>query len=262
MLHGRPELAQLLDVQWVEEQLGVPLEWYEGPSLDHPQIAFGLALGCFPLGRHDQYAFDLAGSLKPRLSLWQLFPWREAALQAALLACMAAFLVYRLCILDGSCATAQAHNTEHVWMESVPEVELEKQKRELQQKVTAVKKFLDSRIIWTSYGRELAASLPDSVFLTSFQGVSELGTGGSKQGQAKPKKSLVLRGAVSIPRDGLIPREIDRFLNTLRAHSMLKRDFPVVELADLKQPQETGGETSFAFFTVVCLPKNGKGSRQ
>ena len=255
MLHGRPELAQLLDVPWMEEQLGVPLEWFKGPSLDDSQIAFGLALGCFD---HDQYAFDLAGSLKPRLSLRQLFPWREAALQAALLACMAVFLVYRLCILDGACAVAQAHNTQHTWMESVPEVELEKQKRELQQKVTAVKKFLDGRITWTSYGRELAASLPDNVFLTSFQGVCELGTGGGKQGQAKPKKSLVLRGAVSIPQDGLMPLEIDRFLNTLRAHPMLKRDFPVVELTDLKQPRETGDETSFASFTVVCLPKNGK----
>ena len=257
MLHGRPELAQLLDLQWVEEQLGVPMEWFEGPSLDASQVAFGLAVGCFS---HDQYAFDLAGSLKPRLSLWQWVPWREAALQTVLLACMAMFLLYRLCVLDGSYAAAQAHNTEYTWMGSVPEAELEKQKMELQQKVTAVKKFVDSRITWTSYGRELAASLPPNVFLTSFQGVSELGGGGKGKGSAKPKRSLVLRGAVSVPQDGLVPREIDRFLNTLREHPVLKRDFPLVELADLKQTHEAGDETSFAFFTVMCLPKARKGT--
>jgi len=257
MLHGRAELAQLLDVQWVEKQLGVPMEWFEGPSLDASQVAFGLAVGCF---NHDKYAFDLAGSLKPRLSLWRLFPWREATLQTVLLACMAMFLVYRLYVLDGSYAVAQAHNTAYTWMESVPETELEKQKAELQQKVTAVKKFLGSRITWTSYGRELAESLPPNVFLTSFHGTCELGAGGKKKGVAKPQKSLVLRGAVSVPQDGLIPREIDRFLNTLREHPVLKRDFPVVELADLKQTHETGDDNSFAFFTVTCLPKARKGA--
>jgi hypothetical protein len=69
---------------------------------------------------------------------------------------------------------------------------------------------------------------------------------------------MVLRGAVSLGKDGSVPEEIDRVLNTLREHPRLKDDFPVVELADLKQVQHTGSETPLAAFTVVCLPKAKK----
>lgn len=257
MLHGRPDLARLLDVDWLEEQMGVPIKWFEGPALDDSEVASGLALGCL---RDNESAFDLSRSLKPRASLWELFPLREAVLQAAVLLCMAVLFGMRYGSLNRSYLAAQAQNAQHPWMASLQTAQLEKEKRELQQKVGAIQRFLDSRISWTSYARDLGGCLPANAFLTSFQGVSELASGSKKGAAAKPKKSLVLRGAASIPQDGSMPHEIDRFLDTLREHPLLKRDFPMVELADLKQSRHASDGTAVALFTVMCLPKGGKGT--
>jgi len=254
MLHGRPDLARLVEVDWVQEQVRVELKWLAGPPLDGDEAAFGLALGC--LSQHET-AFDLARSLKPRVSLGALFPWREAVLQAALLVCMALFLANRLASVNDRYVTVQTQNAQRSWMAGLEDAQLQREKQELTQKVVAIRKFLDSRIAWTSYGRDLAASLPPNVFLTSFKGDCELQSSGRKRGSAKPKKSLVLRGAVAVYEDGLVPHEIDRFLDTLRGHPTLKRDFPVVELAGLKQSQRMGNDTPVAYFTVICLPKAG-----
>jgi hypothetical protein len=132
---------------------------------------------------------------------------------------------------------------------------LENQRSTLKQQVAGVQAFLRDRVIWTALERELAAGLPDNVYLTSFQGAAALGTNGKGR---KGNSSLVLRGAVSIPQNGLIPLEIDRLLNTLRENALLKRDFPVVELAALKRLNGSGNNKSTAMFTVVCLPKGAK----
>jgi hypothetical protein len=257
IVHGRPDLPRLLGADWVQQEMGARVKWCDGPALDDSQVAFGLALGClrdFPL------AFDLARSLKPRASLQDVFPLRQAVLQAALLVGMTVLLATRSASLNDSYLGAQAENAQHPWMASLQTSQLGREKTQLLQKVAAVHRFLNTRITWTCYGRELAACLPAHAFLTSFQGVSELGLGGTQAGKAKPKKSLVLHGAASIPQDGSMPREIDRFLDRLREHPKLKRDFPVVELAGLKQARRTGDDTPVAFFTVVCVPKTAKGT--
>lgn len=259
MLHGRPDLARLLDVDWLQQEMGAPVKWFDEPSLDDSQVAFGLALGCL---RNNQSAFDLSRSLKPRATFREVFPLREAVLQAALLACMALLLLARSGNLNHSYLAARAENARHPWMASLQISQLQNENNQLQQRVGAVQRFLDSRITWTSYGRDLAECLPANAFLTSFQGVSELGASGKKKRAVKPKKSLVLHCAASIPQDGSMPQEIDRFLDTLRENPMLKRDFPVVELAGLKQSQRIGDDTAVAFFTVVCVPKSGKGTKK
>lgn len=259
IVHGRPDLARLLDVDWVQQEMGAPLRWCDGPSLDDSQVAFGLALGCL---RDNHNAFDLARSRKSRPSFAEVFPLRQTVLQAALLACTAVLLAVRCGSLSESYRAVQAENARHPWVASLQTSQLEKEKGQLQQRVAAVRRFLDTRIVWTSYGRSLAACLPAQAFLTSFQGVSEFASGGQGGGKAKPKKSLVLHVAASIPRDGSMPQEIDRFLDTLREHPLLKRDFPVVELAGLKQAQRTGDDSPVAFFTVVCVPKAAQGTPQ
>jgi len=256
VVHGRPDLPRLLDTGWLEKQVGVPVDWVPDPPLASSQVAFGLAIGCL---NRDQRAFDLSHSLKPQASLWELFPLREAALQVGLILCMAVLLAGHYLTLSDSYAAIQAESSKHHWMESMQEPQLVKERDELNQKVAAVRKFLDTRITWTSYQRDLAACLPDNVFLTSLQGVSELEQGGNKASKGKPKKSLVIRASVVISKDGLVPQEVDRFLNTLRNHPALKRDFPVVELTDLKQLEGTDDGPAIATFTVVCLPKSAKG---
>ncbi len=254
MVHGRSALARLVDVSWIQQQMGVPLEWFEGPSLCGSQVAFGLALGCL---RCDPRSFDLARSLKPRASLWELFPWREVALQTVLLLLMAVFLYDRWRSLDRTYLAVRLQNAQRPWVASAREADLMDEKKRLGQKVAAVQEFLGTRMIWSSYERDLAECLPPEVSFSSFAGVYELKLSGKKKGYAKPKKELVLRGASPITRAGLVPPEIDDFLDTLRGHPMLQRDFPVVELADLKQVQRRTTEIPRVMFTVICLPHSG-----
>ncbi len=251
MIHGRGDLRRLLDLAEMRQQLGADIDWIDGPSLDRGQIAYGLALGT---GLESETAFDLAKTMKPKTTLWELFPFREAAVQAALLMIMACFMIYRMQHVNRQYADIASEN-RRAMDARMTQAELEKQRKTLKQQVAGVQAFLQGRVIWTALERELAAGLPDNVYLTSFHGAAALGANGKA---AKGNSSLVLRGAVSIPQNGLIPLEIDRLLNTLRENATLKRDFPLVELAALKRFHDASNNTSTAMFTVVCLPKGAK----
>ena len=257
IIHGRSNLARLLDDTWMRDSLAADVEWISTPAFNPADIAKGVALGCVGEAEH---TFDLAGTMKPKVTLWDLFPVREFVVQMALLLVLTLVLWNRAHTIEREYVAAAQENARQMET-SLSRAALEKEKDSLQQRVSAVGRFLGNRILWTSYERRLAAQLPETVYLTSFQGVAEMSSGGKRRrGRAAAKKSLVLRGAVSIPQDGLIPHEIDRLLNMLRDDELLDRDFPNIELAALKQLQNTGDNNATAMFTVLCLPK-AKGKR-
>jgi hypothetical protein len=257
MLHGRSDLARLVDVDWLREQLGVPVRWFDGPVLSSAETALGSALGCWSL---DQREFDLSRSFKPPVSLRDIVPWRQVAAQLALLLSMAMFLLTRYSGLQESYAALQVQNTENPRTATMQEAQLIQEKNELEQKVAAVQKFLGTRILWTPYGRQLAECLPPNAYLTSFHATCEMETADQKRGQTQPKQSLVVQGVVLLRQKGLMPQEIDLLLDKLRSSPLLKRDFPVVELAALKPGPSLADETPTASFTVLCLPKNSGAS--
>jgi hypothetical protein len=253
MLHGRSDLMRLVDMEWMQQQLKVPIRWCEGPALGSAEIAFGASLGGWS---PEQEVLDLSRSLKPRPSLRELIPWRQVIAQAVLLVCMTLFLLNRYSSLQESYAALQVRNAENRRTASMQKAELEKEKGELAQKAAAVQKFLGTRVLWTTHERQLAGCLPANALLTSFQGTAESEAAGPQRGQGKSKKSLVLQGTVLLRQKGLMPREIDFFLEKLRTDPILRRDFPVVELAALKPAQGLANEAPAASFTVLCLPKN------
>jgi hypothetical protein len=252
MVHGRVDLRDRQDLPEFSQQIGSRVLWSDAPGLDNSTVAFGLALGGLDQNTN---AFDLAQTLKPRPSLWEIFPWGELALEGALLACMGFLLTSHSLNLNESYRAVQAENLRRDWLASTQEPQLQKEKKELQQKVGAMHKFLATRILWSSYTHDIPARLPDDAVLSSFQGLSELEFVGKKEGGVKPKKSLVLRGAAPIPKGGSMPPAIDGFIDSLRGHPLLKRDFPLVELADIKWFQPSLGVKPVARFTVACLPK-------
>ncbi|MHC4398929.1 MAG: hypothetical protein ACYTG0_04540 [Planctomycetota bacterium] len=260
IIHGRPDLLRLVEIDWVEEQVGSPVEWFDGPPLDRAQTAFGVAMGCFQ--KEEGHTFDLAHAMKPRPSFWEIIPWRDVVLQTAMLLFLGLFLLDRCRVVNEEHSAIQTQNAEYLWLDSATDADLQKEKQDLTQKVASMRQFLDGRINWTAYERELAAALPESVYLTSFQGECQLKAGGGSKVKGKPKKSLVLRGAVPIPEDGLMPGEIDVLLNTLRAHPMLKQDFPQVEMTDLAQGKGAREEAPTVSFTVVCTPRGAKKGAQ
>jgi hypothetical protein len=253
LVHGGAELRGQADLEALEQQIGVPIQWHDGPALDNSSIALGCALGCLkPNGQ----AFDLARSIKPRETLWELFPWGEVALQVAVVICLGLFLLNYSQELSETYAAVRAETARRDWLAPLAEQQLGKEKMELEQRVDAIRKFLSTRIVWTAYTHDIPSRLPADATLNSFQGLCELEKKGKKDEKStKPKKSLTMRIGAPIAKDGSAPKEIDGFLDSLRGHSLLKRDFPLVELADIKWFQPFAGAQASAFFTVVCLPK-------
>jgi hypothetical protein len=255
VVHGRSDLKESLGGEFFTQELGVRLDAHSGPELDDGQIAFGLALGCL---KQEQKAFDLARTLKPRASLWEIFPLGETAFQGALMVCMGLMLWVHGENLASRCESVQTENRKHQCL-MLPQEQLEKEKKDLKQRVEAVRGFLASRILWTSYTHDIPARLPANALLNSMQGICELEIAGKKKESASQlKKSFVMRATAPISSNGSMPREIDDFLNSLRGNPLLKRDFPIVELADIKRFQLFTGSQPMANFTVVCLPKSDK----
>lgn len=255
MIHGRPELRNQLKFEDLQEDIGVPTSWLNGPALDDSAIAYGLALGCV----NQTESFDLARSLKPRRSLWELFPWSETAMQAVLLLCMGLFLEDRSASARHSYGAVKNKIAEHVWMDGVTEPLLQKEKKELEAKVEAIKRFMGTRVLWTTYTHDIPTRLPANATINGFEGISDLEIlGKKKESGVKLKKSFLLRLAAPIKNDGTMPSDIDDFLNQLREHPLLKKDFPLVELVDLKWYQPFVGAKPTAFFTVICLPNVNK----
>jgi hypothetical protein len=62
-----------------------------------------------------------------------------------------------------------------------------------------------------------------------------------------------MRGVTKFDAGVVAPQEIEAFLESLRNVELLKRDFPKVQLAEIKWRRE--GESEIAMFTVVALPK-------
>jgi hypothetical protein len=258
-IHGRSDLGNVLDFEWLVDEIGTRVQWLDEPGLNDSAMAYGLALGC--LTEYD-HAFDLARSSKPTPSVWELVPWGEMAIQAALLIWMGVFLGQRSQRLTDSYRRASEQNARHTWAVALSQGQLEADKKDLEQKVSAVRKFLESRVVWSSYTRDIATRLPPRAALTSFQGTSELSAGSEKKlGAPISKKSLVIRGAAPTRDGGSTPPEVDEFLDSLRGHPLLKRDFPLVELADLKQSASSSQAAATTSFSVICQPNISKAKK-
>jgi hypothetical protein len=73
-----------------------------------------------------------------------------------------------------------------------------------------------------------------------------------KQGR-RVKQSLTMRGVTKFNKGVVAPEEIEVFLESLRNVELLQRDFPKVQLAEIKWRRE--GDSEIAMFTVVAMPK-------
>ncbi len=252
LVHGRKDLAAQVDLESLEAQLGARIQWHEEPGFDSGAIAYGVALGCVQMKPRD---FDLARSLKQRESIWEIFPWAELAMQLVVIVCLALFLFNRRQELNTKYAAVRSETEGRHWMTSMSDPQLVKEKQDLEQRVEAIRKFLATRVVWTEYTHDIPEKLPENARLNSFHGICELEKKARKDVSIKPKKTFTMRIGVPIASDGAVPKEVDGFLDALRDHALLKRDFPLVELADIKWFQPFIGAQPTAFFTVVCLPK-------
>jgi hypothetical protein len=247
--HGREDLREGLTSEAFIEKVGMPVVWCAEPELCGGEIAFGLALGC--LGDQSSEVIDLSKSMTPKPSIWQIFPWGDLSVQIAIVLCMALFLFGHSRHARNAVIPVHAELAKRTWARNKSQADLVKEQRELTAKVDAIKSFVGSRILWSEYTHDVSERLPLDAKLSMFQGMAEL-----EGGKGKPKKMFLMRGETPVDDDGAMPIDIDDFLSSLRSDPLLKRDFPEVEVTDIKTTQPTQKtDTATAIFTVLCLPK-------
>jgi hypothetical protein len=247
MIHGGSEFHDRFRDEAFVKEVGARIICCDGPKFDAAEVAFGSALGCL---KQEPRSFDLSRSLKPRPSLMDIFPWGELALQAAMVGCVALSLFAQSMSLSDARAGAQAENARHKCLASSTRAELAKERKDLSAKVDAVREFLANRILWTEYTQDIPARMPTNATLTAFRGIVDT----SKSSKGGLKKQLMLGGSAPIAEDGRTPHEIDEFLTALRNDPLLKRDFPLVNLADIRRIQLLSEMQPSANFTVLCTP--------
>jgi hypothetical protein len=244
LIHGRPDLGPLAEVAEAEALPGVKALRHDLPGLDEGSIAAGLAEGPGP----GVAAFNLVRSLGRGMSILDIFPWGQAILQMILLVAATLFAHHRLTEARVDARAAREEDARYAWAAKVPTEKLQEEKKDLEQRAEALRTFLSSRVLWTAHVRDMAARLDPAIVLTSFQGVAEL-----DGGKAKAKKSLLLKLSAPIQKAGVMPREISGFLRALRDDPLLKRDFPEIEMGDLRW-SSVGGSRPMATFSVTCQP--------
>ena len=249
LIHGRPDLGGLAEEVDASPALqGVRVLRHEGPGLDVAAVAAGLTLSPRP----GVESFNLVRSLEGRSSFRNLFPWGQAVFQAAVLIMATFWLFARLRDHRAGAEVIRVEDSKYPWAAQISAETLRAEKQKLEKRVVAIRAFVETRINWTSYTHDLADRLPTDLTLTAFHGQYDLEAIGEKA-VGKDKKILTLRLNAPIPRTGAMPREIDEFLQILRADPLLKRDFPKVELADLAWKQDSANQAKVDF-RVVCQP--------
>lgn len=256
MIHGRPDLQERLRQEHFPTEIGTRVLWYEGPGLDEVAMARGLAMGC---AVSDAPGFDLSRTLKARASIREIFPWGDLAFTGILVGAMGLVMGSHAVKLDESYAVEKARSSRYKCA-SANIKELDKQAKDMATRIDAVRKFLETRMLWTSYTRDIQEQLPAATILNSFDGQCELATSSKKGAANAAKKSLMLRATVPIAQDGSTPREVDAFLTALRNSALLKKNFASVELTDLKRIQSRGNDSPQAVLTVIALPKTKGGA--
>jgi hypothetical protein len=250
VVHGRPDLHERLKTEQFASKIETRVLWRDGPEFDDKAIAFGLALGC--LGPTAQ-AFDLSRTLKPLPSLWEIFPWWDLAFAGSLVALMGLALGAHSVKLNDSCAVAQAQRSRYKCLSSIEPDRLEQETQALAKRTDAVRKFLETRILWSNYTADVTARLPPAATLDALDGHCLLDTGGRGSGA---KQSFAVGVRVPLAGNGSAPREIDTFLAALRNDPVLQHDFGSAELTGIKQAgSQDKRQAAAAAFGVICLPK-------
>jgi hypothetical protein len=251
IVHGRPELALTQDPEVFRTRTGARLIRCSKPDYDLAAAALGVALAN-PLA--DETGHDLARDLKPAISIREIFPWGELALQGVLLGAVSLFLIGTVAEASSRLKAVDTQLRSFAWLKKDDQAKLDADKNALQEALKVVEAFEGKRVRWSAVLRTVAAAAPESTTITGLTGEAELETA-AKGAPAKSKKQLIVNFSTPMAEDGSVPPEIDGFLTALRADPMLKRHFPLIEIPGLKANSGRAGKQPFASYSVVCLPK-------
>jgi hypothetical protein len=242
MIHGRADLHERFQKEGLPTEIGTRVIWCEGPALDGAATAFGLALGCLS---PDIKAFDLSRSLKARPPIKEIFPWKELGFAAGLIGCMGVVLGAHSMKLQESYVALRGENSQRVCLGSAEPDRLEREKNAMENKLGAVRNFLESRMSWAAYTRDISARLPVNAAISGFSGGSPLNDKG------KAAYYFQLRGAAPLSKKGEVPGDVVDFLGAIPNDPLWKRDFASI-VTDIKLPLNDKKELTQVEFTINC----------
>jgi hypothetical protein len=248
IIHGRLELHERLQQEQLPSEIGTRVIWHAEPALDGVTHAYGLALGCL---MQELKAFDLSRHLKARAPIMEIFPWGELGFAAAMMGIVAAVLVSQSMKLSRTYMSLKTANSQHVCLVGQNDARaLEKDQKELEKKVQAMRSFIEGRIPWTTYMYELSKELPAKAELTSFIGKNSL-TGSKKKGAS----DFEIEGKSPLQADGSIPSDVDEYLTKLSKNPLWLKNFATVT-TDIKLPLTAKDARNDVDFTISCVAKS------
>jgi hypothetical protein len=238
-----PSLVEQLRQEVTAEVVAAP-----GAEPDETTYSLALALSA---RRKELDRIDLFKAIRPPPTMAKMFPWHLAAGMLLAAGVLAAVLWYALADLDGQYRHLCSQNASYTWAKGVRTDAIDRERKSLSDEVAAVGRFLGTRVIWSNYLRDLPTRLPSNSCLQSLAGSYEMKKAGKDETQ-RVNQSLTIRGMARFADRGSAPKEIDAFLESLRTADLLKRMFPVVNLAEIKWRKDPTAD--IAIFTIIATP--------
>jgi hypothetical protein len=238
-----PSLVEQLRQEVTAEVVAAP-----GAEPDETTYSLALALSA---RRKELDRIDLFKAIRPPPTMAKMFPWHLAAGMLLAAGVLATVLWYALADLDGQYRHLCSQNASYTWAKGVRTDAIDRERKSLSDEVTAVGRFLGTRVIWSNYLRDLPTRLPSNSCLQSLAGSYEMKKAGKDETQ-RVNQSLTIRGMARFADRGSAPKEIDAFLESLRTADLLKRMFPVVNLAEIKWRKDPTAD--IAIFTIIATP--------
>jgi Tfp pilus assembly protein PilN len=200
--------------------------------------------------------FNLFRELRPKPDIMQIFPWKLAAMIVFAACCMAFMMWQKASKFARSYNVLNQQDSLYAWADNKTTTDIMDELKTLVAETEAVDNFLSTRIVWSDYLRDLPTRLPTNVSLSNISVMCEFKGIDKKSTERELKRSLSLRGTTLFDKGRASPEEIDTFMESLRKVELLQRDFPLVQLAEIKWRSQGGLE--MATFTVLAMPKKIK----
>ena len=251
IIHGRPDLVLTHDPVAFQQRTGAELIRCPEPDYDPATAALGVALANPDA---DGAGHDLARTLKPPVSIREIFPWGQLVLHSILLGAFSLFLSGTVAEANARLKAVGGELASLTWLKDQDQAKLETEKKFVEEKAKVIKSFRDNRVDWSMPLRIIAAEAPRSTIVTGLSGIAEVETT-AVTGPAKTRQQLIVQFATPMSEDGVVPREIDGFLATLRDEPTLKSNFPVIEISGLRANAAQAERRPFASYSIICLPK-------
>jgi hypothetical protein len=214
----------------------------------------------------DSGGVDLSRTLKPPVSIVDVFPYGELLLHSALVGAVSLFSIGAAAESNHRLKATLGGLKSFSWLKNQDQPKLDAEKKSIQERLKAIGVFRDTRVNWSGSLRTIAAAMPESTIITTLGGDAEIETG-SKPGSSRGKKKLIVSFETPLAGNGSLPQEVDSFIAALRADATLKRHFPLVEVSGFRANPSRQGSVPSASYSVVCLPlaekaKNGAASKK